>query len=392
MNGTVDDPRPLIVHLVYRFGIGGLENVIVNLINRLRVDAYRHSIVALTEITDFRDRITRSDVEYVALGKGPGHALHLYPRLWKYFRATAPTVLHTCNLAALEAVVPAFAAGVPIRVHAEHGWDLTDPDGSRTKYQLMRRAYRPFVSHYVAVSRQLTDYLTRRVGIGARHVSMILNGVDTEHFRRGEVPGPLPGFPFQSRHDWVVGSVGRMQHVKNPTLLARAFVRALSLEPAARRTMRLAMVGDGPLREACAAILENAGCGELAWIPGEGQDIAALMRRLDCFVLPSLAEGTSCTLQEAMASALPVVATDVGGNADLISHGADGTLVCSDDVDAMAGAILAYWRDPNLGRRHAAAARERAVSLFDVSAMVSAYDGLFTRLLRVGQLAHSHSA
>ena len=106
---------PLIVHVVYRFDVGGLENGVVNLINGLPREAYRHTIVSLTEATSFRNRIQRADVQFVELHKGPGHAIGLYARLVRLFRDLEPAIVHTRNLAALEAVVPAWLARVPAR-------------------------------------------------------------------------------------------------------------------------------------------------------------------------------------------------------------------------------------------------------------------------------------
>ena len=374
------DPRSLIVHIVYRFDVGGLENVIATLIDRLPVGAYRHAVVSLTEITQFRLRIERSDVEYVELQKGPGHAVKLYPALYQYFRRVQPAVVHTCNLAALEAVVPAWLARVPVRVHAEHGWDVHDPDGSNPKYRMIRKLYRPFVSHYVAVSADLASYLTRCAGVGADEVSLILNGVDTERFAPRPAASSIRSvLPFDEC--WVVGTVGRMQAVKNQTLLARAFVRALQVAPEAAGSLRLAMIGDGPLRGEAARILAAAGVEQLAWLPGTRDDVAALLPELDCFVLPSVTEGTSCTMQEAMACGLPIVATNVGGNGDVIADGLTGTLVNSGDADAMARAILRYWRDREVATRHGTAARLRALETFGMSPMIDAYDRLFSRLL-----------
>lgn len=100
------DPRPLVAHVVYRFAIGGLENGVVNLINRMPPEAYRHVVISLTDITDFRHRVTRDDVEFIALDKPPGHALWIYPRLYRLFRELRPAIVHSRNLAALEVVIP----------------------------------------------------------------------------------------------------------------------------------------------------------------------------------------------------------------------------------------------------------------------------------------------
>src|SRR5690348_3482397 len=116
---TAPDSRPLIAHVIHRLDVGGLENGVVNLINHLDADRYRHAVIALTEITEFKLRITRSDTEFVALHKAPGHALNIYGSLYRTFRMLRPAVVHTRNLAALEATVPAWLAGVRVRVHGE---------------------------------------------------------------------------------------------------------------------------------------------------------------------------------------------------------------------------------------------------------------------------------
>src|SRR5215510_12380452 len=107
------DRRPLVAHVVFRFDTGGLENGVVNLINRLPADRFRHAIVALTEITAFRNRVARPDVQWHELHKGPGHGFWLFPRLYRLFREIEPAIVHTRNLAALEATFPAWLAGVP---------------------------------------------------------------------------------------------------------------------------------------------------------------------------------------------------------------------------------------------------------------------------------------
>lgn len=376
------DARPLVLHVFYRFDVGGLENGVVNLINHLPADRYRHAILALTEVTDFRQRIRRDDVKYISLKKPPGHLFRLYPRLWRIFRDLRPAIVHSRNLAALEVTVPAWAAGVPVRIHGEHGYDVGDLDGNNRKYQWVRRAYAPFVSRFVALSRDLARYLTDRVGVAQDKIAQIYNGVDTERFHPAVLPKPtFQGCPFGSPDHWLVGTVGRMQTVKNQTLLARAFIRALELAPALRDRLRLVMIGDGPLRTESQALLDAAGLSELAWLPGERHDIPDLLRGLDTFVLPSIAEGISNTILEAMASGLPVIATAVGGNPELVREGVTGTLVPPGDIDAMARAIVAQAENPEQARAAGRAGRVEVERRFSMAAMVEAYQGLYDRLL-----------
>jgi sugar transferase (PEP-CTERM/EpsH1 system associated) len=330
---------------------------------------------------EFASRIEREDVRYVELGKHPGHLVRDYPRLHRLFRQLAPAIVHTRNLAALEAVVPAWAAGVPVRIHGEHGWDANDPYGHRTRYRLVRRLYRPFVHRYVALSRHLAQYLEHDVGIARERISQMYNGVDTERFTAAEERTPIAGCLFGEPHEWLVGWVGRMDPVKDPLNLARAFVRARELSPAAAKRMRLVLVGDGAERAALEALLGSARVREHVWFAGERDDIADVMRGLDCFALPSRAEGVSNTILEAMASRLPIVATRVGGNAELVESGMTGLLVPPADSDALARAILTYFTERSTARRHAKAARQVAERRFSLSRMVTDYSVLYERSL-----------
>jgi sugar transferase (PEP-CTERM/EpsH1 system associated) len=372
---------PLVAHVVFRFGIGGLENGIVNLINQLPRERWRHAIVSLTDVSrEFTMRIARPDVEYIALGKRPGHLMRDYPRLLRLFRALRPTIVHTRNLAALEAVVPAWAAGVPVRIHGEHGWDMQDPEGRRRRYRMARRLYRPFVHHYIALSQHLAEYLQHQVGVPDEAISQVYNGVDTTRFHP-DGRAAIADCPFRAPDHWLIGSVGRLEAIKDPLNLARAFIRALQLHPAAAQRLRLIVVGDGALRTQVEALLVDAGVRELAWLAGERADVPQFMRALDCFVLPSRAEGVSNTILEAMATRLPIVATRVGGNAELIESGMTGTLVSAADPDALARAIIAYFHDRAVARRHAKAAYQVAVTRFSLTAMIAAYAGIYERTL-----------
>jgi sugar transferase (PEP-CTERM/EpsH1 system associated) len=377
-----DTHRPLVMHVLHRFDTGGLENGVVNLINHMPPEAYRHMVVALTEVTEFRRRLRRADVECLALHKAPGHGLRLYPRLWRLLRERRPAIVHTRNLAALEMQVPAWLARVPVRIHGEHGRDIPDLDGTSRHYQRVRRLYAPFVGHYIALSRELAGYLAGPVGIARTRIEQIYNGVDTEHFAPAQAgPSPIAGCPFASPPHWLVGTVGRMQQVKNQSLLAQAFVRALALDPTLRARARLLMIGDGPLRAQAQAILDGAGLGALAWLPGERQDVADVMRGLNCFVLPSLAEGISNTILEAMATGLPVVATRVGGNAELVRDGHTGAIVAATDVEAMAQALVLLAQDAPRAAQMGREGRAQAERQFSLRAMVAAYQGLYDRQL-----------
>ena len=370
----VSPEAPLVAHVIYRLDVGGLENGLVNLINRMPAERYRHAIICLTGYSEFRRRIERGDVDVFSLDKPPGNSPLMHLKLWRLLRKLRPDILHTRNLAALEATFPAALAGVPVRVHGEHGRDMDDLDGSSAGRRRVRRLFMPLVHRYITVSRDLASYLQHRVGVPASLITQIYNGVNTDIFR--------PARGTRERLEWagsegsdlfVIGTVGRMQEVKDQLTLARAFVLLMRQLPDAARRVRLVMVGEGPLREQALRVLAQAGVAEFAWLPGNRNDVPHMMRGFDLFVLPSLAEGISNTILEAMASGLPVLATAVGGNAELIEEGVTGTLVAPGDPVRMAAALRVYAEDADLRRRHGLAALRVVERRFRMEAMMNEY-------------------
>ncbi len=373
---------PLIAHVIHRLGVGGLENGLVNLLNHLPRDDYRHAVVCLTHATDFAERIRREDVTVHELNKREGKDPAVYGTLWRLFRRLRPALVHSRNLAALDAQVPAALAGVPLRVHGEHGRDIYDLTGDNRKYLMLRRLMRPLVTRWVPMSRDLERWLRERVGVNPRRIRQLYSGVDTERFRPRA--GARARWPEPSLRDpglFVIGAVGRMEAVKDPLNLVRAFARLHRQVPEGDRArLRLVYLGGGGLHGQARALLAEAGMAGQAWLPGDRDDVADLLPGFDVFALPSLGEGVSNTVLEAMACGLPVVATDVGGNRELVTADT-GILVPSRDPDALAGALAHYLAQPGTTRGHGAAGRRRVEQHFALPVMVERYHSLYQELL-----------
>jgi sugar transferase (PEP-CTERM/EpsH1 system associated) len=184
-----------------------------------------------------------------------------------------------------------------------------------------------------------------------------------------------------SGNELLIGSVGRMVEVKDYPNLVRAFLRLLSDQPELRKRLRLIIVGEGGSRVECLDLLRAAGAGDLAWLPGERSDVAEIMRALDVFVLPSLGEGISNTILEAMASGLPVIATHVGGNPELVAHDRTGKLVPAGDPAALAQVLYSYTQDRGQVKAHGQAARATIESRFSMETMVANYLSVYDRAL-----------
>ena len=144
-----------------------------------------------------------------------------------------------------------------------------------------------------------------------------------------------------------------------------------------RAVARLALVGDGPMRNALLAAVAEERLEDLVWIPGASADMQRIYQCLDVFILPSLKEGISNTILEAMATGLPVIATAVGGNPELVQDDVNGRLVPVSNPEQLAREMGRYIRSPELRLRHGIAGRQRAIRDFSVEAMVDSYVRLY---------------
>jgi glycosyltransferase involved in cell wall biosynthesis len=402
-----DDPRPLIVHIVHSFTVGGLENGLVKLINGLPPDLGRHCVMSLTRIDPaFAARIRSENVEFVALGKQPGQTLRMFQRVYRALRQRRPALVHTRNLATIECQLSATAAGVPIRIHSEHGWDMRDLHGQNRYYIGIRRLMQPLIHHHVTVCDHLRDYLVGTVGVASKRVRTLRNGVDSHRFSpaaapalsslstrsrsasASSVPPPgtgsreLPPAPW-TLHDqpFVVGTVGRLATMKNQRLLCEAFLTLRARHPGFRERGRLLVVGDGADRAMLQKLVVEGGAGEASWFTGEQTDVAPWLRAMNLFCLPSLAEGMSNAILEAMGCGLPVIALDNGVNAELVEIEKTGVILAEPSASDMAAAIEHYFGDPGRCAAHGAAGRVRVVEHYSLEGMVRGYATLYGELI-----------
>ena len=360
-----------IVHILYRLGVGGLENGLVNVVNGLPRDRIRHVIICLAGYDSFSDRLKHDDVELIDIGKRPGKDPASYLRVYRALRAIRPDVVHTRNIAALDCQFLAAILRVPLRIHSEHGWDAADPAGVRASHRLLRRLSRGVVHRYMVVSRHMVGWLKSVIGIPESRICQIYNGIDCERF------SPAPEDSGLQQEQFGIVTVGRLDPIKNQALLLDAFARLLRTLRGQPRQVHLTLVGGGVLDEELRARAKRLGLEKAVSFLGSVNDVPAVLRKNHVFVLPSLNEGISNTVLEAMASGLPVIASDVGGNPELVVDGETGKLFASGDVSALCDHLASYLHDPALRRRHGRQARQRAIEHFSMESMLENYSRLY---------------
>jgi sugar transferase (PEP-CTERM/EpsH1 system associated) len=366
---------PVVVHVVHSLETGGLENGVVNLVNTAGL-RFRHIVVCMTTAGSLRARLNPG-VEVVTIGKRPGHDLGAFVRLIRLLRAVRPAIVHSRNWAALDAIPAARMAGVGVVVHGEHGREASDPEGRNGRRNRIRRLIHPLVSEFVTVSGDLERWLVEGVRLPAGKVTAIPNGVDLTRFGYPDRQEARRSLGLPDDGSLVVGTVGRLDPVKDQAGLLRAVADLLPAHPDAW----VIVAGNGPCREDLVGLAASLQITSRVRFLGERSDVPAVLAAMDVFVLPSIGEGMSNTLLEAMASSLPVVATRVGGNPELIEDGVNGRLVPAQDPGALTAAIAGYLDDSHLRALHGKASRERVVNSFSLERMSEAYVNLYARLL-----------
>jgi len=361
-------PPVHVCHLVLSLAPGGLENGVVNVVNGLSPGEFRSSVCCLQRSGEFAARL-RPDVPVSVMGLRPGNDPVLPLRLAKLLRKARVDIVHTRNAEPFfYGYLAARLARIPVVVHSEHGRTFPEQPLRAMVQRLLMRG----VDAAFAVSAQLRADLVRELGIDGSRMEVLYNGVDTGSFRPLDAASQAGASGGRLR----IGSVGRLVPVKNYGLLLSAFAR---LPPGA---CQLILVGEGPERGALERLADDLGIRDRVEFAGHRDDVPDLLRTLDIFVLPSLSEGMSNTLLEAMATGVAAVASDVGGNREIIESERSGLLFRSGDTAAAAAQLQRLIASPELRRAVGGAGAARVRGTFSIEAMLGRYEELYRRLWR----------
>lgn len=353
-----------VLHVVNSLEIGGLEKVVVDLTQKLK--QVNHTVVCLTAKGDLFDEVSGDSL---CLNNKPGLILSTIPKLIIIIRDKKIDIVHTHNQG------PQFYGSVAAKllrkpvIHTKHGQNI---NGSKRRIYLDR--FSAFLTDkIVTVSANAKEICQQKLKILERKLVTVLNGVDTDKFYR--FPGKQK---YHQGRTFVIGTVARLSPEKNHMCLLDACSQLVK----ENINFKLKIVGDGPLMDQLLKKCHDLNLKNHVFFAGSQSDIPAAMNEFDLFVLPSLTEGVSLTLLEAMACELPVVATNVGGTPEVVVDGKTGLLVSSDKSDSLAGAIIACIDDFHLCVEMGRAGRDRVLELFSLEKVAGKYLNLYQNLLR----------
>lgn len=353
-----------VVHIVYSLQLGGAERVVTNYALHHTRDIYEPVVVALTQGGPLEEDLRAAGVRVYILGKRLGFDPRVILKLARIMREEKAQIVHVHTPLSNNWGVPAaLLSGVRTVIRTEHGLFRRE----RTFYVFINAVLGLFNRRILACSDGAKKTHVAMDPLSRRKYMTVYNGIDVERYRdhgdtrrlREELALP-EGTP-------VVGIIGSLIPLKGH----RIFLQMAELIARARPDVRFLVVGDGPERAGIEATVRAQGLGGKVSFTGVRRDIPELLSLMDVFVLSSHSEAHPLTILEAMAAGKPVVATDVGGNAESVEHGETGFIVPANDPNAMFSAVAGLLEDPVLARRMGELGRERVSREFTVEKMVA---------------------
>lgn len=360
-----------VLHVTFNMGIGGTEQVIRQLITGLDSEKVTSEILCIDgQVGAIGEQLRESGIPIVAVQRRAGFDRSLIRIIRTRLRKGNFDVVHCHQYTPW--VYGWFAAlGLPVSVvFTEHGRFY--PDRYRYKAALVNQAMARTTRAMVAISEATRQALARYEFLPRSRIRVVYNGIAALQPDRDRVAALREdlGIPEQA---FVMGTVSRMDPVKNQSMMLRAFHRFLQQCPEGW----LLVVGDGAERESLQSLAGELGISERVTFTGSVSQPANHMALMEVFLLSSFTEGTSMTLLEAMSLGIPTVATDVGGNPEIVREGLNGMLVPVDDEQAFAEAMIGLWQEPETRSQLGQGARTRFDERFSREVMVNAYQEIY---------------
>ncbi len=370
--------RLRVLHVVPRLGLGGTEKGVLKVIRGLGEDGFEHQICAVRGMdAEFakREGIESKACSVDSLKKGFQFPLFRLKRIMKEFR---PHIVHSRNFGALEAVPAARLARVPVAIHSEHGYELEILSGLPMRRRVLCRCFYGMADAVFTVTDDLRKFHAEQSWIPADRFRVLYNGVDTEKF----APNPLSAAQVRSDlgipdNRFLIGSVGRLVAIKDHRTLLRA-AETLSL---GGLDVHVLLIGAGPeMANLQKHVANSKSLAGRVTFPGASDRIPELLNAMDAFVLPSICEGMSNTILEAMACGVPAIVTRTGGNPELIEEGRSGYLFPPGNVEMLSTLLSRLAESSGTRQELGASGRRRAVEQFSLAGMMQRYEEIYTEL------------
>ncbi len=377
-NNSVPGKKLTIGHIIYAFNDGGMERGIVNLINHGDQQQFRHVIICLTEAGSFSKLLRSPDCSLIELHKRSGNDWRLPWVIARVARQHGIDILHARGWPTLlETAIGARFAGIPATVYAFHGRTMDELGANDIRRQLVQSIFIRSYQRVITLNSQMQLELARESYLSLAMIQIIANGVDVDHFSPRKDRTTLRSKFGLPNDRFILGSIARLDRVKNHDVILKAFHR---IKNSGFKAFLL-IVGEGPARAVIQNTISMLGLNADVLLFGFSNCVSELLNCMDAYIQSSFYEGFSNTVLEAMACALPVLATKVGGTVDVISDKREGFFFEPADDRGLASLTIQLINNPVLRRDLGKRGRIRAVDCFPVEKMVNSYQNLYRDLM-----------
>jgi len=367
--GTVSKIK--VIQVIPSMNVGGREKVVLDILENLNRDRFDLELVCLGDEGTMYDRFKATEVPIWFFRKKPGFKPGMFLDLYKFFKKHHYHIVHSHNPGAfIYSAVASCLAGTSVLINSEHGY------GSEISWRkknvesvLANRCYLT-----LAVSNDLRNLLAARPFCDAGKVQTLYNGIDVVKYTSSTMRYVVRSSLGISNRQILIGTVGRLAAVKDYKTLIRGFEIFHRSFPESR----LVIVGEGGEKEALTQLSNELALNDKILFTGERNDIPDLLSGMDIFVLSSVSEGISITLLESMAAQLPVVATAVGGNVEVVEDGLTGLLVPAQNPDKIAEALVSLCESESMSHSFGESGKKRVEKYFSIQHMIEKLEIIYS--------------
>lgn len=372
------EKRVKILHVLDSLGIGGMERVVIDVANGLDAAIFEQTVCCVSRRGEAA-RFLREDVECIDLGKGANPDRLMPLKIARLIREKQPAIIHTQSWSGVDTAIARLMRRGARLIHSEHGRNLPYIYFEPLKRKIARRCLYHLADAVFAISQEVRRYYCRETGFPFERMRVIPNGIDVRRIDGADRRGVREELGIAA-HDFVIGTVARIDGTKDTMTLARAFAKLYRSQRDPQ--LKLLVVGDGDKKVEIEKYLIEQDLKHAVVLTGVRHDVPRLLGAMNLFALPSLSEGMPITVLEAMCASLPVLATNVGALPELVEEGVTGFLIEPRDDEMLAARIADFYADRDLAHRFGVAGRHKVEREYRLDQMLQHYANLYLSVLR----------
>jgi glycosyltransferase involved in cell wall biosynthesis len=363
-----------ICYIIGLLGKGGAERQLYELVKCINRKNFEPMVISLSQGGYWSKEIQKLNIQVIEFRRKKNRELATLFKLIKLLKVIKPDIVHTYLFSANSyGRVAAIIARVSIIIASERS--IVEAGKDKNKLWIyIDKLLALFTHAIICNSQNASNNLVEKYSFDAKKVFTICNGINRPIF--------IDGSNFNSKkktEQKIIGIIGSLYPHKNHRLFLD--MGKIVLNNFKNENVKLLIVGEGPLRDELKNYTKKLGIEQYVEFTGERHDTLELLQSMDIFILTSLYEGMSNAIMEAMASKLPCVATNAGGNSELIVHGKTGYIVSQNEPLAMANKVVFLLKNEKLANNMGDAGRDRIENEFNITKMVKKTEEVYFKLL-----------